>query len=261
MSKRARHPQTGRFVKTVPPAWPELDINVQEALAAHVFTGDVSGGGMQLRLHMPHATQHAYVTVHAHVRLAARVCKAWKKAFDEWLPKGIAGASARAWRWAISAGLEKCQYSGYVAHIVPGPYLPLDSFLPPETKVEWKVLLHDRVLATLTLTRRRQDVVGDDEVVEGVEHLLKVVYKPVRAPRMVTSQMPNAEMAGHVAIHIPDVCWTETGVLRGEGGESAVEQWTREKKAFLERWVLHKHGQITRDWRVTRQSSRVYYWG
>jgi hypothetical protein len=73
MSNRARDPQTGRYVKTVRHAWPELDINLQEALAAHVFTGDVFGGGMQLRLHMPHATQHEDVTLHAHVRLAARV--------------------------------------------------------------------------------------------------------------------------------------------------------------------------------------------
>jgi hypothetical protein len=78
--------------------------------------------------------------------------------------------------------------------------------------------------------------------------VLNVSYKPVRAPRMELATMHNAEMTGNVAIRIPDVCWTEAGVLRGEGSESAVEQWTREKKAFLERWVLEKHGQITRDW-------------
>jgi hypothetical protein len=254
MSKRARHAQTGRFVKReayVRPAWPELGVILEEALPAHVFTGDVFDGGMLLRFHRPsvtaHAhTHHAYVTVHAHVQLASRVCKAWKRVFDEWLPQAIAGASARAWAWAIREGLEKCQYSGYVTHTVPGvPYLQLRMFLPAETKVEWKVFLHGKTLGTLTLTRRIQDVVGDGE---GVGHVLNVSYKPVRAPRMELATMHNAEMTGNVAIRIPDVCWTEAGVLRGEGSESAVEQWTREKKAFLERWVLEKHGQITRDW-------------
>ena len=145
-------------------------------------------------------------------------------------------------------------------HTVPGvPYLQLGSLLSPETKGEWKVFLHDKALATLTLTRRLQDVVGDGEVVEGVEHVLNVSYKPVRAPRMVLATMHNAEMAGNTTIRIPDACWTEAGALRVEGGESAVEQWTREKKAFLERLVLEKHGRITRDWRVTRQDP-VYYW-
>ncbi len=67
MSKRARHAQTVRFVKRGP-AWPELGAILQEALPAHVFTGDVFDGGMQLRLHMPEYTQHVHVTVHKHVR-------------------------------------------------------------------------------------------------------------------------------------------------------------------------------------------------
>jgi hypothetical protein len=245
----------------VRPAWPELDVSLQEALAAHVFTADVFDGGLLLRLHRPQDVQHAFVTVHRHVQLASRVCKAWKKAFDEWLPKGIAGASARVWAWAIGQGLEKCQYSGYVQHTEPGvPYLQLGSFLPVSTKVEWKLFLHRKALATLTLTRRLQNVVGDGEVVEGVEHVLKVNYAPARAPRMVLATMHNAEMEGNRTIHIPDACWTEAGALRLEGGESAVEQWTREKAAFLERWVLEKHGRITRDWRVNTQH-RDYYWG
>jgi hypothetical protein len=263
MSKRARHAQTGRFVKRADlrPAWPELDVSLQEALAAHVFAGDVYSGGLQLRLHRPEDTQHAFVTVHRHVQLASRVCKAWKQAFDEWLPKGIAAASARVWALAIGQGLERCQYSGYVVHTEPGvPYLQLGSFLPVETTVQWKLFLHGKQLATLTLTRRHENVVWDGEVVEGAEHVLKVRYKPVRAPRMVLATMGNAEMEGNRTIRIPDVCWTEAGATRGEGGESAVEQWTHEKQAFLERWVLEKHGRITRDWRVTRQH-RAYYWG
>ena len=255
MSKRARHAQTGRFVKRGP-AWPELDVSLQEALAAHVFTGDVFDGGLLLRLHRPQDVQHAFVTVHRHVQLASRVCKAWKKAFDEWLPKGIAGASARVWAWAIGQGLERCQYSGYVQHTEPGvPYLQLGSFLPVSTKVEWKLFLHGKALATLTLTRRLQDVVGDGEVVEGAEHVLNVRYAPVRA-----QYTPGVYREGNVTIHIPDACWTEAGALRLEGGESAVEKWTHGKAAFLERWVLEKHGRITRDWRVTRQDP-VYYWG
>jgi hypothetical protein len=163
--------------------------------------------------YLPQDMQHAFVTVHRHVQLASRVCKAWKKAFDEWLPKGIAAASARAWRWAINAGLEKCQYSGYVVHTVPGvPYLQLRSFMTAETKVEWKVFLHGKTLATLTLTRRMQDVVGDGE---GVGHVLNVSYKPVRAPRMELATMHNEPRSGTVAILIPDVCWTEAGALRG----------------------------------------------
>ena len=54
MSKRARHAQTGRFVKRetgVGHAWPELGGILQEALPAHVFTGDVFDGGLLLRFH------------------------------------------------------------------------------------------------------------------------------------------------------------------------------------------------------------------
>jgi hypothetical protein len=246
------------------PKW-TLGEDAQQALALHVFTGAMPVTRASIFTGNT-TTQHAYVTVHAVVQLASRVCKAWKKAFDEWLPKGIAGASARAWRWAISAGLEKCQYSGYVQHTEPGvPYLQLDSFLPVETTVRWKLFLHGKALATLTLTRKMRDVVGDGEVVEGVEHVLNVSYQPVRAPRMQLACRANAltagNLIGNLTIDIPDVCWTEAGATRGEAsGESAVEQWTREKKAFLERWVLEKHGRITRDWRVTRQDP-VYYWG
>jgi hypothetical protein len=272
MSKRARHAQTGRFVKRadVRPAWPELDVSLQEALAAHVFAGDVYSGGLQLRLHRPEDTQHAHVTVHRHVQLASRVCKAWKRAFDEWLPNGIAGASARVWALAIGQGLERCQYSGYVVHTVPGvPYLQLDSFLPFETTVQWKLFLHGKKLATLTLTRRLQDVVGDGEVVEGVEHVLNVSYQPVRAPRMQLATRPNAPMVGNHTIHIPDVCWTEAGATRGEasgegqGSESAVEQWTREKKAFLERWVLEKGLAMERNsvtWATLRAPLKASRW-
>jgi hypothetical protein len=224
MSKRARHAQIGRFVKRGP-AWPELDVSLQEALAAHVFTGDVFDGGLLLRLHRPQDMQHAFVTVHRHVQLASRVCKAWKKAFDQWLPKGIAGASARVWAWAIGQGLEKWQYSGYVTHTVPGvPYLQLGSFLPISTKVEWKLFLHGKALATLTLTRMLRAVVGDGEVVEGVEHVLSVQYAPVRAV-----YVPGVYREGNATIQIPDACWTEAGALRLEGGESAVEKEKRKK--------------------------------
>jgi len=133
-------------------------------------------------------------------------------------------------------------------------------FLPAETKVEWKVFLHGKTLATLTLTRRQEHVVWDGEVVEGVEHVLDVRYQPVRKTVMQLATMGNVYREGKATIHIPDACWTEAGALRLEGGESVVEKWTHGKAAFLERWVLEKHGRITRDWRVTRQDP-VYYWG
>ena len=38
------------------------------------------------------------------------------------------------------------------------------------------------------------------------------------------------------------------------------EQWTREKTAYLKGWVLRRHGELTRDWRVTTQDP-LHYWG
>ena len=72
--------------------------------------------------------------------------------------------------------------------------------------------------------------------------------------------MHNASGVGTVGILIPHACWTEDGAGRNEAGESAVEKWTHEKTVYLKVWVLQKHGQIPRDWRINTQD-RLYYWG
>ena len=226
MSKRARDAQTGRFVCFVrAPSgrskW-TLAEDAQETLAPHVFTG-----AMRLSLHMTYVDMHALVSVPAHVQLASRVCKAWKRAFAEWVPCGLAGTSARAWALAIREGLDKCQYSAYVQHRVPGvPYLPVRSFLPAQTKVKWRMFLHGKTLGTLTLTLRLQDVVAEDgEVMDGEEHSLVVVYAPARAPRMELATMHNALRVGTVVLLIPHACWSEDNGWRNETGESTVQVW------------------------------------
>ena len=255
MSKRARHAQTGRFVCSVrAPSgrskW-TLGEDAQEALAPHVFTG-----AMRLLLHMPDATMHAQVSVPAHVRRASEVCKAWRRAFAEWVPRGLAGASAQAWAWAIREGLDKCQYSAYVQHSVPGvPYLPVGYFLPAQTKVEWTLFLHGRTLGTLTLTRRFRAAEG----AEDVEHWLQVVYAPTRAPRAQIAGWRNPPASVTVEVLIPHANWAEDNGWRSEAGETAVEQWTREKTVWLKEWVRLMHAELTRDWRVVR--GREYYWG
>lgn len=263
MSERARHAETGRFVcasqSKAEPKW-TLCEDAQQALAVHVFTGPMPVTRASIFTGNT-TTQHATMRVCVHVQLASRVCKTWKRAFAEWVPRGIAGASARAWAWAIREGLDRCQYSAYVQHTVPGvPYLPVDSFLPRQTKVEWWLFLHSKALGTLTLTRRLEDVVGDGEVVDGEEHMLNVVYAPARAPRFELATMHNALRVGSASLIIPHACWTEDNGWRNDLGESAVEEWQRMKAAFLERWVLQKHGVFTRDWRVNTQD-RSYYWG
>ncbi len=60
-------------------------------------------------------------------------------------------------------------------------------------------------------------------------------------------ELTTRTRVGTVGVLIPHTCWSEDNGWRNVKGESAVEMWQCEKAAFLEGWVLQKHGVITRD--------------
>ena len=178
----------------------------------------------------------------AHVKIAALVCKAWNAAFKEWVPRGIAQASHGAWGIALRDGLALCQYTEYehtAAHATRRiPYMPVFGWLPRKTEVRWRLFLHGKALATLTLVRQRENA-DDPEV-----HEFQVDYQAHRAPRAAHPARDTDHRRLYMAV--PHACWTQDGNWACAGG-SAVQRWQREKAQTLETWVLEQHTTITRD--------------
>ena len=247
MSKQPRCAQTGRFVhaalvQTVGPTWPALLEDVQEVLASHVFDGP-----MQLEWSTvgfgtaPSSTKLAQMSVSSHHARASRVCSAWNRAFKAWVPRGIAVASARAWAIAIRDGLGLCQSTAYVQN----------AELPLETSTKWDLFLHEKSMATLTLTRSRKEADNPDE------HKLRVCYQAYRAPRRQLDTMHNERsLSAMERIIIPPSFWTDQSEWHHDDPREA---WQREKAAFLETWVLQKHETITSAFRVNLKNRYRYY--
>jgi hypothetical protein len=161
MSKRARCPKTGCYVRTVRP-WPALDVDVQAALPVHVFTGPMKvtcktvGFGTA-----PSTTKYVMMCVRKSVKSAALVSKAWKKTFGEWFQREINCALKRAWAIAINEGLELCHFNAYnqnVTHQARGTaFFPVHAWLPRKSQLSCNIFFDEKIIAKLTLTRSRAD--------------------------------------------------------------------------------------------------------
>ncbi len=264
MSKRAKDSQTGHFVKYVRPAWHVLDEDIQAALVEHVFRGNMilTNGPVTLNGYPPSRKVYIRMSVGFERYIAALVCKSWNQAFKEWVPHGIAGASARAFEITIREGIGYCQYTAYQwtekLQARGIPYHPVHAWLPRVTVREMQLRVHGKLLATLTLKRRRADWNNPDTDNEdnSDKHELKVKIEAHKAPRMVLACMANAyESSRARRIRIPDECWTEEG-LRGP----VAEKFVCEQTVFLDDWVVKQYAELTRDWKADTRK-RDYYWG
>jgi hypothetical protein len=182
------------------------------------------------------------------------------RAFKAWGPEGMNDAAVRAWGYEIREGLGFCQYPAYdwterlQARGIA--YHPVHAWLPWQTSTEMRLCVHGKLLATLTLTRRRADW-NDPDTDNEEEHDLKVVIRTHKAPRMVLACKQNAYVSTSVQrILIPHECWTEDGV-----GGPVVDKFVREKEAFLDVWVAKQYAALTRDWEANTQIDARYYWG
>jgi hypothetical protein len=256
MPKQARNAK-GRFVE---PVWRKMDEDIQTALAERVFTGDMYLAWSPLAADRYPPSRFLNRTMRVGEKgIAALVCKAWNRAFKAWVPEGMKGAAARAWGYEIREGLAFSQYPAYdwterLQALYPQLH-PVFLWLPVQTSTEMRLFVHQKKLATLTLTRRRVDWDNPDTDNQD-EHELKVEIEAHRAPRRELACKANwCRTSSVLEILIPHECWTEDGV-----GGPVVDRFVREKSAFLDAWVVEQYALITRNWEANTPLWREYWW-
>jgi hypothetical protein len=240
----------------------QLGEDAQTALAERVFTGDMflTMEEVAADRYPPSRVVRRTMRVGFERYIAALVCKTWNRAFKAWVPEGMNGAAARAWGDETREGLRFCQFPAYdwterlQARGIA--YHPVHEWLPRQTSTEMRLCMHGKLLATLTLTRRRADW-NDPDTDNDAEHELKVAIRAHKAPRMVLACRQNAYVSTSAQrILIPHECWTEDGV-----GGPVVAKFVCEKAAFLDAWVAKQYAVITSNWEANTQIDARYYWG
>jgi hypothetical protein len=220
-----------------------------------VFTGEMFVSDSAVGPH----TRAAYRTMRVGLAryTAAHVNKAWNRAFQAWVLAGLKSGTARAFALAVREGLGLCVHGGYdwdARLRTRYAYHPVHAWLPRTSSREVRVCVHGKLLATLTLTRRRADW-ANEETDDKEKHEMRAEIEAHKAPRMELACLANAYVSSHARrVRIPDECWTAEGAAEAEA-------FVREQAALLDAWAGWQYAHLTRSWAANTKINHEYYWG
>ncbi len=228
---------------------------MQDVVVSCVFTGEMFLTDSAVGPH----TRAVYRTMRVGFAryTAAHVSKAWNRAFQAWVLAGLKGGTARAFALPVREGLGLCVHSGYDWNArlqARYAYHPVHAWLPRTSSREVRVCVHGKLLATLTLTRRRADW-ASQLTDNAEEHDLRAEIVSQKAPRRVLASLANAYVSSHARrVLIPGECWTAEGAV-------VVETFVRDQAALLDAWAGRQYAHLTREWAANTKINYDYYWG